>query len=100
MGRCKLLRNFPSENVTIHGEERTAIATSQCVVIYSCRTSLDLLEDFYTPAAIVFPFPFPGCILFEFCRSYIASDQTRLFSQCELYGFGILLLPPITLCDV
>ena len=91
MGRCKLLRNFPSVNVTIHGEERKDMATSQCFVIYNGRTSLDLLEVFYSPpAAIVFPFPFPDCILFEFCRSYIASDQTRLFSQCELYGFGIL----------
>ena len=91
MGRWKLLRNFPNDNITIHGEERTDIATSQCVVIYNCRTSLDLLEVFYSPpAAIVFPFPFPGCILLEFCRSYIASDQTGLFSQCELYGFGIL----------
>ena len=90
MGRCKLLRNFPNFP-NDNGEERTYIATSQCVVIYNCRTSLDLLEVFYSPsAAIVFPFTFPGFILFEFFRSYIVSDQTRLFSQCELYGFGIL----------
>jgi hypothetical protein len=46
VGRCKWLRNFPSDNVTIHAEERRDIATSQCVVIYNCRTLLDLLEVF------------------------------------------------------
>jgi hypothetical protein len=44
VGRCKLLRNFPSDNVTIYIEEEADIVTSQCVVIYNCRSSLDLLE--------------------------------------------------------
>jgi hypothetical protein len=100
VGRWKWLRNFPSESVTIHAEERRNIATSQYVVIYNCRTLLDLLEVFFysRPAAIVFPFP--DRILFEFCRSHIASDQTKHSSHCELNGFGILLLSRITLSDV
>ena len=89
VGRCKLLRNFPSDNFTIHIEERTGIGTSQCVVIYNCRTSLDLLEVFFIVLLQRLSFPFRFRVVFYLSFAGHISRLTRPNSFLNVSCMGL-----------